>query len=493
MKALTYLVLLSSVLSACGDDAAPEADVAMRDIASSDVPFDMGNLDAGDMAGDMASAEDVALNDVQEDTRSPEDGGEPLEIPFPVMRGFGAATTGGQGGTVYPITSLSMDEDEVGTVAWALAQGDASDPRVLLFFVEGGIRLTRTLKIQNSNITFDGSFAPGVGAWFEGERVEFQGDNMLVQHMAFLGNDRSPDGASDSAKVGFWKDERGYRDLISDLYFRNCIFFHGRDEIFSFTTRDNGNAEGNVISDITVESTIIGNAVGDIDGGHRLAFFIGDGTERITVVDNLFTNVTGRTPFVREYARSVEVINNLTYNGQENQAQVITPSVHFIGNVYRRGPVSDGTFRPIRVQGVGRAYLEDNAIEVGGGDIYYGANSARVDSPLFEGSGVEARPSSELREHLLGVVGPRRQGWVHPLAQTAIDEVASGDAPTRLPDYPGELPMADTGNTVPEAEYVPSAYRVHFPEDTELGATIEGGAWDGYQVWQRVAAWLQAH
>lgn len=474
--------LLLFLNAGCGDDAT-ESDGGGSD---SGTPRDATTSPADQsVPADAPGREDVAAPACGDDL-----------LP-PTLVGYGAEVTGGRGGTVYPITSRGDDESE-GTVRWALAQGDPDDPRVLLLMVEGVIDLDSRLRVRNSNLTIDGSFAPGEGAWFEGERIEILGSNVLLQHVSFLGNDDTPNGSSsdpwgtsEPMKVGLFPPEVGDLDGI---YIRHCAFLHGRDETLAFTTRRNGDATGNVVSNVTVESTIIANPVGHPDGSHAFGVFVGDGVERITFVRNLLSTMAGRMPFIRGHADEVELINNVLYNGAQNQVNSTTERVHIIGNEFRRGPM--GTiYRPIMYSSDEGPYLEDNIGTNGAGaDLVQNTCSGCSDAdpsptPHFPGSGTVALSSSEVRGAVLAAVGPRlrdlgRSGYMQRLA----DEVESGDAPTSPPTFPGAVP--DAGDAVRDpGSYIPEDYRGCFEDDADLAATISGGPWDGHQVWERVSAW----
>src|SRR5687767_4752712 len=76
---------------------------------------------------------------------------------IPGAQGFGALTTGGQGGPTLYVTSLSDDNPTspaVGTFRWAVTQ---SGPRIVKFQVAGTIALKARLIIGSDNLTIDGS------------------------------------------------------------------------------------------------------------------------------------------------------------------------------------------------------------------------------------------------------------------------------------------------------------------------------------------------
>ena len=469
----------------------------------SNVPLDGGAGDASmdasherveDMSADKAGR-DLAdpsrdLDRGENDLYKPSSMEEPTLRPAPMV-GFGANVTGGRGGQVYVVTSTSMDASEQGTLAWALAQGEPDEPRAVLLAMEGAIVLDEILRIRNSNLTLDGSFAPGAGAWFEGERVEIQGDNILLQDVSFLGNDPTPDANSDALKIGYFKEGPD----VQGVYMRRCAVMNGRDETLAITTRGNDSATGPRVLDVTFEGVIMANAVGDAQGEHKFGFFIGDGAEGVTMVDSLLASVSARTPFVRRHTERIEFINNVVYNGKENQTSSMSPELHVLGNVYRRGPVAEGALiRPIRLNEEDTVlFLEDNLISNAepGDELLHHDRGTISPAPLFTPSNVQPRLASEVLERVLAVSGPRRRGvdpaerYVTPI----IENTRTAQGPAQLYDYPAKMPTTTGAVPLSPDEYLPAAYRVLYPGDNSLEATIASGPWAGYQVWERVAAW----
>lgn len=405
--------------------------------------------------------------------------------------GFGASVTGGRGGKVYVVTSTSSDPNVQGSFPWALKQGALNDAKVILLGVEGAIKLSNILQIKNSNLTIDGSFAPGAGAWFEGRRVEFLGSNILVQDMLFLGNDPTPDASSDSAKIGNYKQG----DDVDGLYFRRCAFMNGRDETISTTTRENGATQGPRAINITLDGVIVAHPVGDINGAHHFGVMLGDGTENFTVVNSLFSSVTARTPFIREHTKKIEVINNVIYNSKENQVASMSTETHVIGNVFRRGPYSGaGLFRPVRNNGDrARLYIEDNIISNGNANdkIYHGSDGTRSTNQLFTPSSTPIMASDKVLDHVLSTCGPRQRNLAlnDRFVHKTIAEVRNLTGPATPPMYPGPVPSKKGKGPLQPSDYIPAGYKMLYPNDTSLEQVISSGDWKGYQVWERVAAW----
>ncbi len=118
-------------------------------------------------------------------------------IAFPGAEGFGRYATGGRGGKVYHVTTLS-DGMYPGTLRHAVMQ---DGPRTVVFDVAGTIFLDAPLRIKHGDLTLAGQTAPGDGICVAGRQVSFNGDNTIVRYMRFrIGNDHkgSPDGIGGS-------------------------------------------------------------------------------------------------------------------------------------------------------------------------------------------------------------------------------------------------------------------------------------------------------
>jgi hypothetical protein len=81
---------------------------------------------------------------------------------FPGAQGFGALATGGRGGEVFHVNSLSNGNTGTyegpngfnrGTLRWCLLTETSNLPRTIVFDVGGQITLTSQITIENSHIT----------------------------------------------------------------------------------------------------------------------------------------------------------------------------------------------------------------------------------------------------------------------------------------------------------------------------------------------------
>lgn len=122
-----------------------------------------------------------------------------VKVPaFPGAEGFGRYTTGGRGGTVYHVTTLSDDNTAnpaAGTFRHACRQKDV---RTIVFDVSGTIHLKAELKLQNGNVTIAGQTAPGDGICIAGYPFVIAADNVIIRFVRFrLGNENVADHEGD--------------------------------------------------------------------------------------------------------------------------------------------------------------------------------------------------------------------------------------------------------------------------------------------------------
>lgn len=402
-------------------------------------------------------------------------------LPEPLV-GFGAGATGGRGGSIYEVTSLSNGTGS-GTIRDAISEPN----RYIVLKVEGRIYLDGKLEIQQPNITIDGRWAPGNGCWFAGDRIEVEHSNIIFEDVSHLGNENVANGESDNMRIG---DYNGSRD-IEDIYLRRCAFMHGQDECLAYTMRGNGASSGRRCDNSTVDRCIMALPSG---ANHEFTTFVGDGMFGLTIWRSLYSGSKFRTPFVREYVERVEQVNCLIYNSGNRTTENISQNFHLIKCDFKKGPVTTGSSYQGARNYSGAVTYETGCIVSNGSGIVRGPEPTWASSPLFTGSGVAEVDASEVEDLVVGDVGPRNYNGVrNSVIQNVIDDAIAGNAPGSYQSHPGTEPST-TGATFPAStgNGVPNAYLQQYPNDTDPALMISGGAWDGYMVAERIGAWLVA-
>lgn len=150
-------------------------------------------------------------------------------LAFPGAEGGGAYTTGGRGGKVFYVNSLS-DEKEgdketgEGTLRWCL---DREGPKTILFKVAGIIHLKSPLAVK-ANTTIAGQSAPGNGICIAGNTTRIKGDNVIIRFLRFRLGDL--EGVEDDSLQG---------QRLSNIIIDHCSMSWSTDEVASFYDNTN--------------------------------------------------------------------------------------------------------------------------------------------------------------------------------------------------------------------------------------------------------------
>lgn len=422
---------------------------------------------------------------------------KPLIQPF-VIKGFGGQVSGGRFGKVVHVTNTSSDSSTPGSFFWALRQ-HPGEPLAVLVMVEGNLQLMKEAFIQRGNLTLDFRYAPGNGFWFTGKRIGIRASNVHLINGLFLGNDSVNGGGAKALTVG------GPLNSGSNLVHRNILIertliAHGRDEAFSIVNRENGAETGVTVKNFQLDSSIIANATAT--NGHQYLLFVGDGTESSTFSRNLLFNGVGRYPFIREHCRQIEWVNNLAYNFSNLAFQVLGKAqVNVVNNVFKLGPLSTGTLRPILFTDPGHIHEAGSLLSNLSGrsvTLFHQTAGQSVSisnvskQPLFAPSSYEVLKSVDVEAYLLQHSGPRKHGGARLASvQKILDQMRQANAPTARAFHPGEVPAVTAAKFPANRDGVPLDYLKVFPEDVSLENLIEGDTlWAGRQVWERVGEWL---
>jgi hypothetical protein len=226
-------------------------------------------------------------------------------IAFPGAYGFGAAATGGRGGTIYHVTNLN--DSGAGSFRDATSVGH----RIIVFDVGGYIALQSPVSVT-SNLTILGQTAPGGGIGTMGREISLSNSaNIIMRNMRIRQGSLDPDTGKSALNMGTGND------IILD----QCSFEYG---VF-----DGVDAVGT--TNFTVSNSIIADPIGQQFNAH---IEVGPST----LYRNLWVNAHNRQPLAKD---SDQYINNVIYNYQAAYTAANTGGIFshdIISNYFITGP-----------------------------------------------------------------------------------------------------------------------------------------------------------
>ncbi|MGI9508475.1 MAG: hypothetical protein ACR2QJ_03885 [Geminicoccaceae bacterium] len=271
--------------------------------------------------------------------------------------GFGTETRGGLDGRIIAVTSLA--DKGPGTLRSAVSE---EGPRVIVFEVGGVIALESKLVIGKPDVTIAGQTAPAPGVTITQAGIVIKTRDVVIEHLKFrIGDGPGPDAQNrDAIAVDGSKD--GTRD-VSNVVIDNCSISWAVDEGVQFYRRG--------VRDVTIRDSIIAANLADSihpKGPHSMGLLVGQGTDRVSVVDNIFAHNSFRNPAIEGGGKAF-VANNLIYNYEHRAIQFygggggVPAEATIIGNVALRGPNHSKdalVFLPKKTNPGTRIYLADN-------------------------------------------------------------------------------------------------------------------------------------
>jgi hypothetical protein len=314
---------------------------------------------------------------------------------FPGAEGAGKYTSGGRGGEVIEVTSLS--DNGPGSLRYAI---NCRGPRVIIFRISGTIELQSKLEIEEGDLTVAGQTAPGGGICLKGYPLIIDADNIIIRFLRVRLGDLAGQPYDAINCIG-------QKDIIID----HCSFSWGVDECASFYDNENFTLQWCIISESLNRSVHPkGNhGYGGIWGGMQASFH-----------HNIIAHHTSRLPRFqgsrnrsRPQNENAELCNNIIYNwtnkciyGGEQGNYNIT------GNIFKPGPATPPKkiYRIIEpFEPYGKFYVRDNYIMVNGsakayswkdhlpgnekGKAYISETPARINHPAACEEALSAYPS----------------------------------------------------------------------------------------------------
>lgn len=269
-------------------------------------------------------------------------------LAFPGAVGFGAAATGGTGGTSYVVSNLN----DSGTGSFRDAVSEPN--RIITFSVSGYIQLASAVSLS-SDLTINGTTAPAPGIGImAGEVSASDQDNIIIVGLRM----RQGSLDSDTGKSAF--NMGGGSNIILD----HCSFAYGQ--------WDSVDAVGAV--NITVSNSIIAFPIGQQFGAHVE-------TGPATFFGNLWVSIHNRQPLAKS---NTQYINNVIYNYQAAYTTADTSgsfSHDVMYNYFITGPsTSSASDRYYQIQSNQYAYGVGNYGDASDDGVLNGAEENQIGS-----------------------------------------------------------------------------------------------------------------
>jgi hypothetical protein len=317
-----------------------------------------------------------------------------------------AVTSGGDGGTVVEVTSLS--DDGPGSLRRAVNAPN----RKIVFRIGGEIWLKSPITIRQPFITVAGETAPSPGISLMGEGLRVRGNDVIVRHIRVrIGTQKGQVGNRDG--IGVDGSANGERPAYNILI-ENCSVTWAIDEGMVVYGPNTHNVvfRNNIVAESLWQSV-------HPKGPHSMGLLVGPRTQEIVVQGNLLAHNLWRNPVVAAGASAV-IVNNLIYNPGRvglhfyaNRGMEPT-AVSAVGNVVIAGPDTKSTLLAFQ-QGLPpgtRIYYNDN-LAMGTSAFDMSERPLNDAAFAFEGKppiwveGIKALPVGEVVKHVLANAGAR--------------------------------------------------------------------------------------
>lgn len=283
----------------------------------------------------------------------------PRQLAFPGAEGYGRFATGGRGGKVYHVTTLSGGK-EPGSLLYGLTE--MNEPRYIVFDVSGVIELDFDSHFVKPYAYIAGQTAPSKGICIKASNINI-GSDVICRHIRF------------KRGLGVYGENTGNAMGMSGAdhaIVDHCTAAWGTDETVS----------GRGALNITFQYNIISEALG-ITGHKNYA----DGTNHgyAATIDgrigswhhNLLVNCEGRNWSMgggmdgnNRPIGGLDLFNNVVYNWHNRTTDGNCHAVNFVNNYYKMGADTRKTILftqdfedAIAPDGIDQAYIKGNIRE----------------------------------------------------------------------------------------------------------------------------------
>ena len=387
------------------------------------------------------------------------------QLAFPGAEGYGRFAFGGRGGQVVHVTSLEDDGTE-GTLRWALET--VTGPRTVVFDVSGVIALAKPITVNESYVTIAGQTAPGDGIMIRGGYLYLGSESItrFIRHRAgFIINPDKGTGYSGVTMQGR----------------NNAIVDHAS---VGWATAETFKSAGNFTEDVTVQNTIIAEALtNDMPGEDGFGFGFEAGGESGSYHHNLMANnhygnpsISGGQNPAQQWLGNEEYYNNVAYNWGSGAAAGAASKVNFAGNYYKVGPATSAEVSKILSINVPKSgtgtmdyYVNGNVLEKGGTQITDNVYSVSLVKDEETGEPKEGGYVPNVSEETKVV----DNGATYETAQTAYARVLSEAGASLKRDATDKRIVNDVvSGTATKTE-------------NGMVATVEDGDYDVYEIVKR--------
>ena len=211
-------------------------------------------------------------------------------VAFPGAEGYGAQASGGRGGRVLFVDSLSDDAKNPtpGSFRWACET--QSGPRIVVFRVAGLIELQRSVDVTHGDLTIAAQTSPGDGICLRGSSLSIEADNVIVRGL------RSRPGDGKVGTAGQYRNALSLNGPVSRVIVDHCSLSWGVDGIFQAYGNKEGQAPGNFTVQWCILSECLSHSI-HAQGDHSCAMVLGGGNvKQFSFHHNLLAHNGARNP-----------------------------------------------------------------------------------------------------------------------------------------------------------------------------------------------------